>query len=135
MRLNRMQRALVLAMTVLLLGGLAGCGRSRIQLGWVASDQPGHFVASYTLFSGSEARAIGARAGETLIVDYDVTVDKGALTISVEGPDHRMLWMVSLDRVADGAVQLPVKQPGRHIIVIRGAETGGTLDLAWEIES
>ena len=71
MRLNRMQRALVLAITVLLLGGLAGCGRIRIQLGWVASDQPGHFVASYALFSGSEARAIGARAGETLIVDYD----------------------------------------------------------------
>lgn len=86
--MNYAQRALLLISTALLLGLLAGCGQSQVQLGWIESNQPGHFRASYAMFSGSEVRRARAGAGETLVLQYDAKVDKGALAIRVEDPDN-----------------------------------------------
>ncbi len=134
MRLKHVRRLPLLATTVLLLGLLAGCGQSKVQLAWVESNRPGHFEASYATFNGSEARTVWADAGETLSLKYDVRVNKGILTISAEGPDGDLLWEVSLSEDAKDAVVLPVDRGGRYAITVRGDDSGGSFGLSWELE-
>ena len=134
MQLNHVRRAPLLAATVLLLGFLAGCGQSKVQLGWIASNRPGHSEASYTKFSGSEVRTIRANAGGTLVIKYLTTVNKGTLDISVEGPADEPLWAVSLASDAEDTVALPLEQDGRYTIFVHGDGTGGSFDLSWEVE-
>jgi hypothetical protein len=124
----------LLAVAILLLGFLAGCGQPKVYLGWMASNRPGHMRACYAAFSGSKVRTVQADTGETLVVEYDATVNKGILAISVQGPDDEILWAVSLDRDSKDSVELPVEQDGRYAIVVRGGSTGGSFALWWHVE-
>lgn len=122
---------LVVAVVV---GLLVGCGHSRFQLGWVESNQPRHFGASYATFSGSEIRAVRVGVGQTLRLEYKVEVDKGAVTLRVEDPDGRSLWHTTLSEDTQDAVELGVDEVGRCAIIIRGDGAGGSFDLSWEVQ-
>jgi hypothetical protein len=119
---------------VVLLVILAGCGHSRFQLGWVESNQPGRFGASYATFSGSEIRTVRVGDGQTLLLKYKVEVDKGAVTFRVEGPDARVLWHTTLSGDTQDAVELRVDEAGRCAIIVRGDGAGGSFDLSWEVQ-
>jgi hypothetical protein len=121
------------AIAILLLSFLAGCGRAEVYLGWMASNRPGHMRACYAAFSGSKIRTVRTSTGGTLIVEYGTTVNQGTLTIGVEGPDGEKLWPVILDEDAEDAVVLPVEQPGRYAIVVRGEGTAGSFYLSWKM--
>jgi hypothetical protein len=90
--------------------------------------------ACYAAFSGSRVRRVQADTGETLVVEYDATVNKGILTISVAGPDDEIPWVVSLDRDSKDGVELPVEQDGRYAIVVLGDGTAGSFALWWHVE-
>lgn len=134
MQLKQVPKTPLLAAAVLLLGFLAGCGQSKVKLGWVASNRPGYFEAKYTTFSGSEVRPVRADAEGMLVIEYDAVVNKGTLAIRVEGPADETLWVVSLDRDTEDAMALPIERDGRYAIVVRGDGTGGSFDLSWEVE-
>ena len=131
--MNHVRRTLLLASAVLLLGLLAGCGQSRVKLGWVGSNLPGRFEARFAMFSGVEIRPVRADAGEMLVLRFEAKVNKGVLAIKVESPDDVILWDVSLREDAEGGAELPVEQTGRYIIVVRGDGTAGSFDLCWEV--
>ena len=134
MQSKHVRRIPMLAVATLLLGPLAGCGQSKVYLGWMASNRPGHMRACYAAFSGSKVRRLQADMGETLVVEYDATVNKGILTISVEGPDDEIPWVVSLDRDSKDSVKLPVEPDGHYAIVVRGDGTAGSFALWWHVE-
>jgi hypothetical protein len=127
------QRALALGLAVLLLGILASCGQGTVQIGWVESNAPHGFAATYARFSGSEIRTVRIGAGETLVVAYDATVERGALAISVEDPNRTELWATCLDSKTQATVKLPVEQGGRYAVVVRGDGTQGKFNLWWEV--
>jgi hypothetical protein len=127
------QRALPLGVAVPLLGILASCGQGTVQIGWVESNAPGFFAASYARFSGSEIRPIRMGIGETLVIACDAMVDRGSLAISVEGPDSTKLWATCLESNSEGAVQIPAEQAGRYAIVVHGHGTQGRFELWWEV--
>ena len=132
--MNHVGKALLLIMAVLLLALAVGCGQSRTQIGWVESNLPGSFAASYVSFSGSEVRTVRANAGETLVLQYAADVHKGTLGVMVEAPDGEMLWHMSLDEDAEDMVDFPVEQAGRYSIIVRGDGAAGSFDLSWEVE-
>ena len=134
MQRTDLHRGILLAAAILLLSSLTGCGRSEVYVGWMASNRPGHMRACYAQFSGSKVRTVEADAGETLVVEYDATVNKGILAISVEGPDDEIVWVVSLDGQSKDSVKLPVEQDGHYGIVVRGDDTGGSFAVWWRVE-
>lgn len=134
MKWNHVRKALLPEVAILLLGFLTGCGQTRVLLGWVASNQPGNFQASYITFSGSETRTVLPDTDGTLVVEYEAEVNKGILTISVEGADDGVFWVVSLDRDSTNAVRLSVEQDKRYAIIVHGDGAGGRFDLSWKVE-
>jgi hypothetical protein len=132
--MKHVDKALLLVSAVLLLALAVGCGQSRIQIGWVESNLPGSFAASYVSFSGSEVRTVRADAGETLVLQYAAEVNEGTLAIMVEAPDGEMLWNVSLEEDAEDMADFPVEQDGRYSIVVRSDGTAGSFDLSWGVE-
>ena len=115
MQCNHVRNLSLLALAILILSFLASCGQAEIYLGWMASNRPGHMRACYAAFGGSKVRTVQANTGETLVVEYDATVNKGILAISVEGPDDEIVWVVSLDQDSKNSVELPVEQEGRWL--------------------
>lgn len=132
--MNHVGKALLLVSAVSLLALAVGCEQSRSQIGWVESNLPGSFAASYVSFSGSEVRTVRADAGETLVLQYTAEVNKGTLGIMVEAPDDEMLWDVSLHKSAGDMAEFPVEQAGCYSIIVRGEGTAGSFDLTWEVE-
>jgi hypothetical protein len=133
MQWNHLRNRNLLAVAILLLSFLAGCGQADVYLGWMASNRPGHMRAYYAAFSGSKVRTVQAGTGETLVVEYGATVNQGDLTISVADPSGEILWSVLLDQDAKDAVALPAEQPGRYVIVVRGEGTAGSFALWWQM--
>jgi hypothetical protein len=90
--------------------------------------------AFYAAFSGTKVRTVQAGSGESLVVEYGAIVNRGTLTVSVEDPDGGVPWSVTLDKDAEDAVALPLEQPGRYALVVRGEDTAGSFHLTWRVE-
>jgi hypothetical protein len=86
------------------------------------------------MFSGSEMRTVQASAGQTLVVEYDARISKGALDIQVTQPGNQVIWEVSLAAGAGDTARIPVQRDGSHAIVVRGDGTRGGFNLSWGVE-
>jgi sulfate adenylyltransferase subunit 1 (EFTu-like GTPase family) len=113
---------------------LSGCGSrtSSIKVGWMGSSTAGKTSYRYARFSGIERKTIHASAGETLTLDYDVDVEKGALALRLRNSDSELLWEQTFDANAEDSVEIPLERGGRYLLQIEGRETRGSFDLAWE---
>jgi hypothetical protein len=129
------KRSVCLLLTALLLGGfLAACGRSSIVIGMREMHLPGDWQANYSTFTGVKSDSFQADAGQTLILDYDAQVDKGALSIQVENPADKLVWEAQLQEAQSDSVQILLDQTGRYVLRIAGENASGSWDLQWNIE-
>ena len=132
--MNRTARVLLAVSAVLVVGVLAGCGRSSVRVGWVETLRPGQWEVSYTTFSGTKVEGFAVDAEKTLVLDYEAEVHKGSLVIEVHDPDGEVLWSATLPEDAGEMAEVRLHGDGRHSIVARGDETGGGFDLCWELK-
>jgi hypothetical protein len=128
-------RATLSALMLLLMSiFLIGCGSSTVRLGWSESKLPGGWRADYATFDGIEQTTFRVEKGQTVTLDYVVTVEKGLLTLKIVGPDGESQWERSFGEAADGVVTLTVSQEGRYQVRVEGEGTGGSFDLSWNTE-
>ena len=120
--------------SVLFAGLLVGCGQSSLEVGMVETNLPGQWEASYTTFTGTKVETIRADAGQTLILNYEVAVDKGDLAIKVDRPEGGSLLDLSFQEDGQDTVEIAIGQDGRHTITIEGDNAGGGFDLSWKLE-
>jgi hypothetical protein len=113
---------------------LAGCGASTLEIGMVETNLPGRWEASYTTFTGTKLDTIRANAGQTLVLEYEVTVDKGNLGVEIIGQEDEILWGMSFKEDAEDSVELGLEQNGPYTIAIEGDNTGGSFYLSWDLE-
>ena len=129
-----MRKATLLALASLLMTSLlVGCVSSTVKVGWVGSSDLGHIGYRYTTFDGMERKTFRAEAGQTISLDYDVTVEKGALVLKVVAPDGKALWEETFREDAADTVTLTAPQNGFHTVHIEGQATGGGFDLSWSV--
>jgi hypothetical protein len=122
-----------IAIAVAFTGLVAACGQSSLEIGMVETNLPGRWEASYTTFTGTKDDTIRAQAGQILEFTYDVQVDKGDLSISVDRHDREALWEVSLQEDARDAVEIALDRDGPYTIVVEGDKAGGSFELSWEL--
>jgi len=111
---------------------LAGCGSTSLKYGWHESSSRAHKSARYETFDGLEKATIRAAAGQTLTLDYDLEVNKGALTLAVDGPDGTPLWQRTFHEDAADIMTLTTPAGGTCFLRILGDDTGGSFDLSWQ---
>ncbi len=121
---------------VLFSGLLAGCSSSNIRIGWVGNNYPGRMNARFNTFTGTEDQSFQGNSGRTLTLDYEMTVEKGALTLRVTGPGNAVLGENTVNQNTPSAsdrlvVELP--QTGRYAVSVTGSDAGGSFDIAWTV--
>jgi methionine-rich copper-binding protein CopC len=87
----------------------------------------------YITFDGVERATFRAAAGQNISLDYDFTVEKGALTLEIVAPDGESMWEETYRADADESVTLTAPQKGRYQVRLKGAATGGSFDLSWSV--
>lgn len=112
----------VLVLTVLSAALFSGCS---YYFGASTNESSGSIDASYVTFSGDKDKTINLKEGQTLVLDYTVTVKKGSLDLSVTGPDKEKLWEATFEKDGADKIQIPIKKTGDYKIIINGHDTGG----------
>lgn len=115
---------------LVLLSFLTACNR---QVGWVSLDHGNTFEATYQLFNGKKAETLPLQAGESLIVAYDVRVDKGSLTLQLSDPRQDIIYEATYYQDMEGVFELTPQQDGPFTLRVIGVETRGGFDFQWEL--
>jgi major membrane immunogen (membrane-anchored lipoprotein) len=141
---NTMQRRLsmksrtrlIFGVIIMILVGtlVAGCGSSSVKIGWSASDTLKRKQAKYVTFDGQEKKNFRVQSGETIHMEWEVTVEKGSLTIELQDPDQETRWKESYPEDSEGSFTLTAEKSGLYTLRILGESTGGSYDIQWKIE-
>jgi hypothetical protein len=132
--MNCKRTTIWLSTALLLVALMAACGQSSLEVGMVETNLPGRWEASYTTFTGTKVDRIRAKAGEILLLEYEVKVNKGDLSIEIGRSEGDSLWDVSLQEDAKDRVEFALGQDGPYTITIKGDNAGGSFNLSWELE-
>ncbi len=127
-------RRAALVLAVLL---LAGCtqewrfGERRVD--FEGSAEPGHAAATYRLFTGEEAWTETLQPGDTFVVEYDVAIKEGVLSIAVTGPSGADVWRVNLGEDTASSESFEAEATGDYRLSVRGLNAVGGYDVSWQI--
>ncbi|HLV44437.1 MAG TPA: hypothetical protein VKY39_05740 [Aggregatilineales bacterium] len=127
-------RRAALVLAVLL---LAGCtqewrfGERRVD--FEGSAEPGHAAATYRLFTGEEAWTETLQPGDTFVVEYDVAIKEGVLSIAVTGPSGADVWRVNLGEDTASSESFEAEATGDYRLSVRGLNAVGGYDVSWQV--
>jgi hypothetical protein len=75
-----------------------------------------------------------AKAGETIALKCDVTVEKGSLSIQLISPDGKGLWEETFDESCETFVGVTAPEDGLYTLRIEGERRGGGFDISWSVK-
>lgn len=113
---------------------LAGCGSSSLKVGWRETSSLKQKQAQYVTFDGTQTKTFHAEAGQTITLEYKVTVEKGSLTLKLVAPGGESLWEETYHENGEDAVSVTMPDDGRYTLRIEGEETGGSFDISWSMQ-
>ncbi len=120
----------VITILLIFLVLLSACTR---KIGWVGMNYDSKMKAAYTGFTGPESAIIRLDPGEGFLLEYQVTVEEGGLTLQMTGPDGQVIWAEAFRTDDEGQFQFTSENGGRYLLQAIGDETRGGYDLSWEI--
>ena len=107
---------------------------SETKIGWVEFSDLNGVKCSYSTFTGTEKRMIKAEAGDCILLNYSITVDKGSIEIEVRDPAGEVIWKHRFEKSFASSVKIKANQSGWHKVVIRGENAGGSFDVSWKVK-
>ena len=123
-------KKITLTVLLILLVLLSACTR---KIGWVGMNFDSKMKATYTGFDGPESAVVRLEAGEEFMLDYQVTVEEGKLTLQLTGPDGLVVFWETFKADDEGQFQFTSEKGGRYLLQAIGVETRGGYDLSWEL--
>jgi hypothetical protein len=120
-----------LLILIVLITMLTACTR---KVGWVGSNIGNSFDATYQVFEGEETEKIRLSNGDRFSLNYDIIVEKGALTLQIRDPNKTLIWEESFRENIQDSLSFSAETGGRYTLDIIGDETQGGFDLQWEIK-
>jgi hypothetical protein len=114
---------------------LVSCESQFTCRGCVENVTPGHVDYRYQYFDGPFTRTVNAKAGQTLTLDYSVTVDEGNLDIRAVDPRGEAVWQKTFDTGANvtSSQQVSIQQSGRYQLAVNGHQTRGSFQIDWQV--
>ena len=120
-----------LALLLTLSLALTSCVR---KVGWVGINYGGEMKASYRLFDGPQTSTVSLEVGEQAALTYAVTVNSGALTLTLTDPAREVIWQEVFEGNGSGEIAFEAGLDGRYTLTTYGQETEGSFDVNWHIE-
>jgi len=124
-------KKITLISTLILLVSLTAC---TIKVGWVSINFGNRFSASYQHFNGKQVDRIRMKPGETLTLNYEIEVDKGALSLQIINPQGDLIWKEKFLKNAESQFVFTAETGGVYKVIVLGEQTGGSFKLDWVIE-
>ena len=124
-------KKITLISTLILLVSLTAC---TIKVGWVSINFGNRFSASYQHFNGKQVDRIRMKPGETLTLNYEIEVDKGALSLQIINPQGDPIWVENFLEDARSHFAFRSETGGVYKAIVLGEQTGGSFKLDWVIE-
>lgn len=124
---------LISIVTLLLVTSFLTACSPQVRIAWAGSSFGNQMDYSYRTFTGTEAATVNADAGQSLAVDYSVTVEKGTLSLRIVGPEDEVLWEEEYRDDASGETSLVLAEAGAYRIGVEGEDTGGSFDIVWQL--
>jgi hypothetical protein len=114
---------------------LVSCRSQLTCRGCVENVTPGHVDYRYQYFDGSFTRTVNAKAGQTLTLDYAVTVEEGILDMRAVNPGAEVVWQKTFDTGGNvtSSQQVSIQQSGRYRLVVDGHQTRGSFQIDWQV--
>jgi hypothetical protein len=137
---SRRRLALGGALLVLLVALLAGCegysGWSRVEIGMFERTGINRSEARFRTFTGTKRWREGLEEGQTLVLEYELALNKGKLTLRVLDPDGIIVWeqLFADGAEADEQIEVDAEYEGTYTIVAAGDNAGGEYELSWDVE-
>jgi hypothetical protein len=94
----------------------------------------GRISGSTTAASSVQRGTFEARAGQTVVVEYDVEVREGDLLLTLQDPSGRSVWEATLDRDGREVVQHVASDEGRYLVPVQGEDSTGAFTVSWKVE-
>jgi hypothetical protein len=69
----------------------------------------------------------------TIALSYKTTVNKGTLSIKIQDAQGQIIWQIELKEGQSGSTKIPIRQAGKHTVVVEAMNTGGSFDVKIEI--
>lgn len=132
------------------LGGMIlgkGVGtRSGFSFGWSGFVPQTVSVQYNNYTSNSSDVEVRALAGQTIIIDYKLTVEKGSIMINVYGPRALFqylrlwedplggrVWQRTLRQNSSAAIAVPVARDGYYVVIIDPVRLTGSIDAVVDV--
>lgn len=101
------------------------------KIGWIATELPGHYKASYISFTGTKTAVFNADKGQTVNVHYQSSNKNGELSIAILDSQGNKLLDIPIN--TEGSKELKINQKGKYKIIIQAKAAKGNYDIQWEI--
>ena len=125
--------ALVLAVMALLAGCTQEWRFGERYVDYEGTAEPGAAAYTYTLFTGEEAWTETLQAGDTLTVEYDVTLERGVLSLAVTDPSGADVWRVNLGEDTSSSETFEAASAGEYRLAVRGLNAVGGFEVRWQV--
>jgi hypothetical protein len=110
---------------------LTGCS---FRLGWVSSSKESSVSAKFLYFKGTRNKSIEMTQGDVLVVDYDISLDKGNLTLVITGPDGEIEREEATRGSNSRQFLIEAPSTGKYRLSLIGDWASGGYKLEWNIE-
>jgi hypothetical protein len=101
--------------------------------GYSGSSVGKKIKGSYQLFDGTKIKAISAKEGKTIVINYASEVQEGELTISVLDRSNNLV--VNLETNTTGTKEINSDINQKYLLVIKGTKTKGSFNVNWQIKN
>jgi hypothetical protein len=130
--------AYILSLFMVVAGLISSCNFDNVKVGGVrvmyGNNEDGHISYNYSIFSGIESGILEVEAGQRILFDYEVSVDKGSLLIEWQDPDGEAVWQKVLLESDTGGDIITAETSGAYRIIIQGKKAGGDFDITWTVD-
>lgn len=128
----RKSRQVVLAVILLAAAFvLAGCS---LKIGWMSTSSKASMNARFYYFDGTQNKDVRLAAGDTLVVDYSISLKKGSLIILLNGPQGQLTREAGGVGDNSGRISFEAPVAGDYRISLVGEGARGSYDVKWSIE-
>jgi hypothetical protein len=134
-KLSIVRTIMAVLLNTLVLTACTGSSGPEIRMGWIGTGGVGQMVYEYATFAGTEEGRVRVKAGQTVVLAYAATVDKGTLSIRVRTASNEVLWETTLlEDTDEQQVELVTSEAGTCTILVIGDETGGSFAVSWTVQ-
>ncbi len=113
---------------------LASCSTATMKIGYVCTDRPDAFDCHYMKFTGVKSTIERLHSGETLVVDYDISVEQGTLELRIVDPTGAFIWEQEFGSPQADSISISADPGGNYRVIVQGLGTRGGFTVAWTVK-